>query len=104
MGNPAATVITSSPRFRLLSPSVGEVMAIKARRFADEPELVKEQCLTPRNSANSFSNLSAYLPVVSQKSRDASIRLVISFSLNTLPAYGIRSPEANAFLSLCLNS
>ena len=43
VGNPAATVITSSPRFTLRSPSSGEVNAINARRFAEEPELTSEQ-------------------------------------------------------------
>lgn len=105
VGNPAATVITSSPFFILLSPSFGEVKAIKAKRFADEPELVKEQYLTPKNSANSFSNCSVYLPAVSQKSNAESTSAEISFSSKTRPAYGIRSPGVNVLLIfLCLTS
>src|SRR3990170_1805172 len=104
VGKAAATVITSSPFLILLSPSSGDVNAINARRLADEPEFVKEQCLTPRNFAKSFSNFSAYLPVVSQKSREESTRLAISFSSNTRPAYGIRSPGVKTLFFLCLTS
>ncbi len=86
VGKAAATVMTSSPFFIFLSPSFEDVRAMNARRFAEEPELVREQCFTPRKSANSFSNLSAYLPVVSQKSRDESTRAAISLSSKTLPA------------------
>ena len=79
VGNPAATVMISSPRLILLLPSLGDVSDIKARRFADDPELVSEQYFTPRNDAKSFSTFSAYLPAVSQKSKEASIRAAISF-------------------------
>ena len=43
VGKPQATVITSSPRFTRRSPSNGEVSAINAIRFAEEPELTREQ-------------------------------------------------------------
>jgi hypothetical protein len=43
VGKPAATVITSSPLKICLSPSKGEVKAINARRFAEEPELTRQQ-------------------------------------------------------------
>ena len=42
VGNPAATVITSSS-VNLLGPNFGDVNADKASRFADEPELVSRQ-------------------------------------------------------------
>ena len=48
VGNPAATVMISSPRFILLSPSSEDVSAIKAIRFAEDPELTKEQKRIPR--------------------------------------------------------
>jgi hypothetical protein len=41
VGKPAATVITSSPRWIRRSPRSGEVRAMKAKRFAEEPELTK---------------------------------------------------------------
>lgn len=68
------------------SPNLGDVNAMNARRFADDPELVNEQCLTPRNPAKSLSNFSANLPVVSQKSSDASMSADISFSSKNRPA------------------
>ena len=93
MGNPAATVITSSPLLILLSPSSGDVRVINARRLAEEPELTSEQNLTPRYSAKFFSNSSVYLPDVSQNSRALSTRLAISSLSYTLEAYGILSPS-----------
>ena len=39
VGNPAATVITSSPLIAL-SPNFGEVSVLNATKFADEPEFV----------------------------------------------------------------
>ena len=42
VGKPQATVITSSPRFTRRSPSFGEVSAMKARRFALEPEFTSD--------------------------------------------------------------
>ena len=78
VGNPAATVIISSPRLTLLSPSKGDVSAINAMRFADDPELTSEQKRTPMYSASSFSNCCVYLPEVSQNSKALSTRLHIS--------------------------
>ncbi|OIQ75747.1 hypothetical protein GALL_425800 [mine drainage metagenome] len=40
VGKPAATVMTSSPGFSARVPSLCEVSAVKANRFADEPEVV----------------------------------------------------------------
>ena len=48
VGNPAATVITSSPRRICRSPRRGDVKAIKAPKLAEEPELTREQYRTPR--------------------------------------------------------
>ena len=48
VGKPAATVMTSSPRPTARAPRSGDVSAIKASRFADEPEFTSEQCFTPR--------------------------------------------------------
>jgi hypothetical protein len=85
VGNPAATVMTSSSFFIRSSPNLLEVRAMKARRLADEPELTSDTYFTPRYFEKSCSNRSAYRPMVSQKSRDASIRFVISASSKTLP-------------------
>ena len=49
VGNPAATVITSSPLLIRRSPNFGDVKAINANKFADEPELVNEQKRTFKN-------------------------------------------------------
>ena len=92
VGNPQATVITSSPLLIRRFPRLGEVSAMNAIRFAEEPLFTRCAHFTPSHCANSCSNRSANLPVVSQKSRDASIRADISFSSNTLRAYGILSP------------
>ena len=64
VGNPAATVMTSSPGKILFPFSKGEVSAIKASKLAEDPEFTSEQYFTPKNSEKSFSNLSAYFPVV----------------------------------------
>ncbi len=80
MGKPQATVITSSPGFNLLLFNLGEVSDESAKRFAEEPEFTSIQYFKPKNLAKSSSNCLAYLPAVSQKSSEASTRLVISFS------------------------
>ena len=48
VGNPAATVMTSSPRRTARSPRSGEVSAMNASRLAEEPELTRLQYRTPR--------------------------------------------------------
>ena len=78
VGNPAATVIISSPLLILLSPNSGEVRAMKALRLADEPELTTDTYLTLRYSPSCFSNCSVYLPDVSQNSNAESTRFIIS--------------------------
>src|SRR6266446_10579876 len=96
VGNPAATVITSLPGLRALSPSLGEVRDANARRLAEAPEFEVSANRTPRNLANLFSKASLNLPVVSQKSRAESTRLCISSAPNTLPDGGTTvSPGEN---------
>ena len=46
-GNPAATVITSSPGNNLLSPNLGEVKVVTASKFEEDPELVNNIFSTP---------------------------------------------------------
>ena len=47
VGNPQAVVITSSPGINLFSPSLSDVSAETANRFAEEPELVSKQYFNP---------------------------------------------------------
>ena len=79
-------MITSSPRLICLSPNSGAVSTENAIKFAEDPLLTKCANFTPIHSANFFSNSSENLPVVSQKSSIASVRLCISFSSYTLEA------------------
>src|SRR5574344_2615134 len=74
VGNPHATVITSSPFLICRSPSSGAVSVVNARRFAEEPEFTRCAHLTPIHLAKSCSNAWAKRPVVSQKSSAASVR------------------------------
>src|SRR5665647_1249513 len=85
VGNPQATVMTSSPGIMRRSSSEGDVSAIKARRLADDPELVNEQYERPRYLAKSDSNCAQYFPEVSQKSSEESTRDTISFSSKYRP-------------------
>ncbi len=50
VGKAQAVVIISSPGLNLLSPNLGEVKADIAKRFAEEPELVKIQYFTLSSS------------------------------------------------------
>ena len=56
VGNPAATVITSSPRAIRRSPSSGAVSVMKASRLAEEPEFTSRADCMPRYSASLRSN------------------------------------------------
>ena len=78
VGNPQATVMISSPRDIARSPNNGDVRAMNANKFADDPELTKLKYGTPRYSDIDDSNSSVYLPEVSQNSKDASTRFTIS--------------------------
>src|SRR5271169_2517350 len=96
VGNPAATVITSSPGHSRRSPSDGEVRHESATRLADDPELTREAQRTPMNAANSRSNCAAKRPVVNQPSREASTNNSISELSNTFPETGTPlSPGTN---------
>src|SRR5579871_5553989 len=98
VGNPAATVITSLPgasgglpadcASAALSASFGEVSALSATRFADDPEFTSAAARTPKNFANVLSNSAAKRPVVSQKSSEASTRLRTSSAKKTFPETG----------------
>ena len=73
VGNPLATVITSSPFFMARLPSFGEVSADIANKFALEPELTDRANFAPSFLANVSSKASLNLPAVSHISSDASI-------------------------------
>src|ERR1700722_13287115 len=88
VGNPAATVTTSSPGNSLRAPSDLEVRHERAARFAEEPELTSEAQRTPMKAAKSRSNCDAKRPVVSQASSDASTRCSSSDESSTLPETG----------------
>ena len=51
VGNPAATVIISSPGRSLLAPNFSEVSDVIANKLADEPELQRIACQTFINFA-----------------------------------------------------
>ena len=69
VGNPAATVITSSPSDKASSPNFGEVKEDMAMRLADDPEFaVREWMLfaeaDSRDTERSLQNCLSYLPAV----------------------------------------
>src|SRR6267154_6644512 len=97
VGNPAATVITSSPGFSARSPSFGEVNALRATRFADDPEFTSEADRTPTNRASLRSNSLAKRPVVNQPSSAESTTEQTSSGPITLPDTGtVEVPETNS--------
>jgi len=55
VGNPAATHTTSSPGESRLSPNSSEVSAVRASRFALEPELTRRAYSVPTSSASDDS-------------------------------------------------
>ena len=89
VGKPAATVMTSSPGFSRRSPSLGEVRAVSASRFADDPELTSEAQRTPTKRASLRSKSSAKRPVVNQASRADSTTALTSAASITLPETGM---------------
>ena len=89
VGNPAATVIISSPGLNCLCLNLGEVRVETARRLALEPDAQSFENLNPTLLARSVSNFFANLPDVSHISNDASIRDAQSSSSKTLPVGGI---------------
>src|SRR5580698_6472564 len=88
VGKPAATVMTSSPGLSRLSPSLGEVRALTARRFAEDPEFTSDAERTPTNRANLRSNSFACSPVVNQQSSEESITEQRSVLSMTFPDTG----------------
>ena len=54
VGKPAATVITSSPFLSLFSFNFGDVRAVRAIRFADEPEFTVKAYFIFKNSDSFF--------------------------------------------------
>ncbi|CAM5444568.1 hypothetical protein SCALM49S_05933 [Streptomyces californicus] len=85
VGNPAATVITSSPGRSLRSPSTGEVRAVSARRFAEEPELVRCALRSPSRRANADSNFRQSEPAAIRIVSAASTSATRSFASSTAP-------------------
>src|ERR1700738_1545085 len=97
VGNPAATVITSSPGFNRRSPSLGEVRALTATRLADEPELTRDALRTPTKRASLRSKSSANRPVVNHASSAESTTALTSSPLITFPETGTGdSPGLNS--------
>ena len=87
VGNPAATVITSSPGLRRReSGSLAEVRAEIATRLAEEPEFTSRLWRTPKKVASSCWNASPSFPKVSQKSRVLDTAASTSSSVKTRPA------------------
>ena len=80
VGNPAATVMTSSPLQMRFSPNKGEVKVWNASKLAEEPELTSAQCFTPMYAAKFRSNAMANRPAVKPKSSIASVKFSISLS------------------------
>ena len=90
VGKPAATVITSSPGRSRRSPSLGEVSAVSASRFAEDPELTSSAWRWPVRRARSRSKTRASGPAVSQKSRLVRTSSTTSSGPNTRPEAGTR--------------
>ena len=101
--NEKGEVITSSPSLSLRLPNWGDFKVEIANKLAEEPELVRKQCLTPINLANLLANFLVNLPSVHQPSNTASTPAISSFASKTLPEEGIISlpgtttREANFF-------
>jgi hypothetical protein len=81
--------MTSSPGFSCRSPSFGEVSALTASRFAEEPELTSDALRTPTKRASFRSKSSAKRPVVNQASSAESTTALTSAPSITLPETGI---------------
>src|SRR5260370_36782027 len=97
VGNPAATVMTSSPGLSRRSPSFGEVNALRATRLAEEPDLTREADRHPTNRASLRSKSLAKRPVVNQPSSAASTTEQTSSGPITLPDTGtVEVPETNS--------
>ena len=97
VGNPAATVITSSPGLSCSSPSVGDVKVLSASRFADEPEFVRTALRRLSVLANRDSNFPAIVPDAIFRSSAAATSASRSSASSTAPEDRIGvSPGMNA--------
>ncbi len=92
---------TSSPGRSARSPCFGLVSDVRAKRFADDPELTIKACRIPTVFANRLSNFSVYGPDVSQKSMLASIAAEISSLPKTLPVTGTGDSPGTKILFGC---
>ena len=99
VGNPAATVMTSSPGFSRRSPSFGEVSAVSASRFAEDPEFTSEALRTPTNLASLRSKSFANRPVVNQPSSADSTTALISAASMTFPDTGTGVTPGSNFVA-----
>ena len=98
VGNPAATVITSSPGLSARSPCAGLVRELSAYKFAEEPEFTIKEWRIPTILAKRDSNSSVKGPAVSQKSRLAFVAARNSGDPKTFPVTGIFvSPAVKGF-------
>jgi len=104
VGNPAATVITSSHFFSCLSHNSLAVKAVIAKRLAELQELVVIRCLIDKNSASFFSNISFHLPSVRWQSMTDSIMYSNSFSSKIFPETGIEDVHGINVVALDLIS
>jgi hypothetical protein len=104
VGNPAATVITSSHFFSCLSHNSLAVSAVIAKRLAELQELVVITCLIDKNSASFFSNISFHLPSVRWQCITASIIYSNSFSSKIFPETGMEDVHGINVVALDLIS
>ena len=79
VGNPAATVITSSPSFNDLFPSSLDFSALIANKLAEEPEFVVRTKEEFRNSDKFFSNLLLKRSDVSQNLMKMKLKIAVLF-------------------------
>src|ERR1700753_2993417 len=88
VGKPAATVMTSSPGLSRRSPNFLEVNALKATRFAEDPEFTSEAERTPTKLASLRSKSFAQRPVVNHPSSTESTTEHMSAASMHLPHTG----------------
>ena len=97
VGNPAATVSTSSPGRERALPEPGEVSADSASRLADDPELHEDRVPHADERARPRSSDCAKRPAVSQKSSAESTSETTSSASKTRPDTGTGvSPGTNS--------
>ena len=89
VGNPQATLITSSPLWIARLPRDGLVRAEKAIRLAELPELVVRTALHPKNCVSPSSSCRLNWPAVNQPRSTASCISSFSLSPTTWPEAGM---------------